>query len=44
MNAKLHAVTDALGGPPRMFLTAGQRSDAIGARVLLDALPLVRNV
>ena len=39
MNSKLHAVTDALGRPLRMFLTAGQRSDYIGARALLDGLP-----
>ncbi|WP_156529608.1 IS5 family transposase [Marivivens sp. JLT3646] len=39
MNSKLHAVTDAAGRPLRMFLTAGQRSDYIGARALLDGLP-----
>ncbi len=39
MNSKLHTVTDALGRPLRMFLTAGQRSDYIGARALLDGLP-----
>ncbi|MEL6667172.1 MAG: IS5 family transposase [Pseudomonadota bacterium] len=39
MNSKLHAVTDALGRPLRMFLTAGQRSDYIGARGLLHDLP-----
>ena len=39
MNSKLHAVTDASGRPVRMFLTAGQRSDYIGARALLDTLP-----
>ena len=39
MNSKLHAVTDAAGRPLRMFLTAGQRSDYIGARALLDELP-----
>lgn len=38
MNSKLHAVTDALGRPLRMFLTAGQRSDYIGARALLSEL------
>ena len=36
MNSKLHAVTDAAGRPLRMFLTAGQRSDYIGARALLS--------
>lgn len=39
MNSKLHAVTDALGRPLRMFLTAGQRSYYIGARALLDSPP-----
>ncbi|MEX0368789.1 MAG: IS5 family transposase [Ruegeria sp.] len=39
MNSKLHAVTDAAGRPLRMFLTAGQRSDYIGARALLRDLP-----
>ena len=44
MNSKLHAVTDALGRPLRMVLTAGQRSDYIGARALLDALPPARHL
>ena len=39
MNSKLHTVTDAAGSPLRMFLTAGQRSDYIGARALLNGLP-----
>ena len=39
MNSKLHAVTDAAGRPIRMFLSAGQCSDYIGARALLEALP-----
>jgi transposase len=39
MNSKLHAVTDAVGRPLRMLLTAGQRSDYIGARALLRDLP-----
>jgi transposase len=39
MNSKLHAVTAAAGRPLRMFLTAGQRSDYIGARALQDGLP-----
>ena len=38
MNSKLHAVTDATGRSLRMFLTAGQRIDDIGARALLDVL------
>ena len=44
MNSKLHAVTDALGRPLRMFLTAGQRSDHIGARALLDSLPPAKHM
>lgn len=39
MNSKLHAITDAACRPLRMFLTAGQRSDYIGAPALLDAHP-----
>lgn len=44
MNSKLHAVADALGRPVRMFLTAGQRSDYIGARALLDSLPPTKHM
>jgi transposase len=44
MNSKLYAVTDAAGRPLRMFLTAGQRSDDIGARALLDGLPSAENL
>ena len=44
MNSKLHAVTDALGRPLRLFLTAGQRSDYIGARALLDGLPCAEHM
>ncbi len=32
-------MTDALGRPIRMFLTAGNVSDYIGARALLSSLP-----
>lgn len=39
MNSKLHALADALGRPINFFLTAGQTSDHIGARVLLGFLP-----
>lgn|SRR5690554_1454502 len=39
MNSKLHTVTDAVGRPIRMFLSAGQTSDYIGARALLACLP-----
>jgi transposase len=38
MNTKLHAVTDARGRPIRLFVTAGQVSDYIGARALLNSL------
>jgi transposase len=38
MNTKLHAVTDARGRPIRFFVTAGQVSDYIGARALLNSL------
>ena len=38
MSSKLQAVTDAAGRSVRMFPTAEQRSDYIGARALLDAL------
>lgn len=44
MNSKLHAVTDALGRPLRIFLTAGQRSDYIGARALLNDLPAAKHL
>lgn len=44
MNSKLHAVTDALGRSLRMFLTAGQRSDYIGALALLDGLPPAKHM
>ena len=39
MNSKLHALADARGRPIRLFLTAGQTSNYIGARALLDAVP-----
>jgi transposase len=39
MNTKLHAVTDALGRPIWVFMTAGQVSDYTGARALLSNLP-----
>lgn len=38
-NTKLHAVTDALGRPIKMFMTAGQVSDYTGARALVESLP-----
>lgn len=39
LNSKLHAVTDGLGRPLMLILTAGQVSDYKGARQLLDRLP-----
>ena len=44
MNSKLHAVTDAVGRPLRLFLTAGQRSAYIGARALLSNLPTAKHM
>lgn len=44
MNSKLHAVTDAIGRPIRLFLSAGQTSDYIGARALLDQLPAAKHM
>lgn len=44
MNSKLYAVTDAAGRPLRMFLTAGQRSNYIGARALQDGLPAAKHL
>ena len=42
-NSKLHAVCDALGRPIRLFLTAGQTSDYIGARALMGDLPAAKH-
>lgn len=41
MNTKLHAVCDSQGRPLNLFVTAGQVSDCIGARVLLRGMPKV---
>jgi transposase len=41
MNTKLHAVTDSVGRPIRLFITAGQVSDYIGARAMCGSLPAV---
>jgi hypothetical protein len=38
LNSKSHAVTDAVGRPIQLFLTAGNVSDYIGARALLPSL------
>ncbi len=39
MNSKLHAICDSEGRPRRLFLTAGQVSDFIGAAAFLSTLP-----
>ena len=39
MNSKLHVVSDAKGRPIRMYLSAGQTSDYMGAAALLSSLP-----
>ena len=39
LNTKLHAICDGEGRPIIMCLTAGQRSDHIGAKTLYPALP-----
>lgn len=39
MNTKLHAITDAEGGPIRFFRSAGQVSDYTGAAALVGSLP-----
>ncbi|SDJ89954.1 hypothetical protein SAMN04244581_05030, partial [Paracoccus denitrificans] len=39
LNSKLQVVADAKGRPIRMFLSAGQTSDYIGARALLSSIP-----
>ena len=41
MNTKLHAVTDSAGRRIRLFITAGQVSDYVGARALCGSLPAV---
>ena len=41
MNTKLHAICDSRGRPLNLFVTAGQVSDYIGARVLVGGLPKV---
>ncbi len=42
LNSKLHAVTDDMGRPVRLLLTAGNVSDYIGARALLASLPAAK--
>jgi transposase len=41
MNTKLHAICDSKGRPLDLFVTAGQVSDYIGARVPLSGFPNV---
>lgn len=38
INTKLHAICDSQGRPPKLFKTAGQISNYIGARALCDTL------
>ena len=39
LNSKLHVICDGQGRPLRMFLSAGQVSDYIGAAALLSSMP-----
>lgn len=39
LNSKLHVAADAKGRPIQMFLSAGHRSDYLGAHALLPLLP-----
>jgi transposase len=41
MNTRLHAVTDSVGRPIRVVITAGQVNDDVGARALCGSLPAV---
>jgi transposase len=42
MNPKLHAVCDGRGPPMRVYLSAGQTSDYIGAAGLVSGMPLAK--
>ena len=42
MNSKLHVVSDGRGRPIRLYLSAGETSDYIGAAALLSTLPKAR--
>ena len=44
MNSKLHAVCDGQGRPIILLLTEGQMNDHKGARLLLPALPLAKQL
>lgn len=41
-STKLHAICDSQERPRSLFVTAGQVSDYIGARALLNSLPKVK--
>lgn len=41
MNTKLHAITDSVGRPIRLFIAADEVSDYIGACALCSSLPPV---
>ena len=41
VSTKLHAICDSQGRPIDLFVTAGQVSDYIGARALVNSLPKV---
>lgn len=44
LNSKLHAIAETAGRPLTIFLTAGLRSNCIGAQALLDGLPPTRHM
>lgn len=44
LNSKLHVVTEAEGRPILMFLSAGHRSDYVGAAALLSSLPQAKSL
>jgi len=44
MNSALHTVTDAVTRPIRMFLTAGQTNNDIGARARLAQRPQAKHM
>ena len=41
MSTRLHAVSERMGRPVRLFITAGRVSDCIGARAPCGSLPAV---
>ena len=44
MNSKLHAVVNGAGKPVLLHLTAGNVSDYVGARTLIDRLPQAKTL